>query len=128
MRSTRFAVIAAGAVLALAGCSADSPSSTEDAGTGFTLYSGRDEELIGPLVEMFEEESGISVDVRYGNTPELAALLLEEGERTPAQVFLSQDAGALGALSAEGLFAELPEDVTSAVPAGFTSADGSWVG
>ena len=69
-----------------------------------------------------------NIEVRYGNTAELGALLLEEGDATPANVFLSQDAGALGALSQAGLFTTLPDDVTSAILAGFTSTDGSWVG
>jgi iron(III) transport system substrate-binding protein len=66
--------------------------------------------------------------VRYGETAEMAALLLEEGANTPADVFLSQDAGALGALGQAGLFTTLPPTVATAVPAGFTSTDGSWVG
>jgi len=94
----------------------------------FTLYSGRDEELVQPLIDQFTQDTGIVVDVRYGNTPELGALLLEEGDATPAHVFLSQDAGALGALSQAGLFTTLPDDITSVIPAGFTSTDGTWVG
>lgn len=125
--------LAAGAtVLALAACAAPSePAATggSSANDGsFTLYSGRDEDLVQPLIDMFEDESGIDVDVRYGNTPELGALLLEEGAQSPADVFLSQDAGALGALSNADLFAPLPEEITSTVPTGFTSADGTWVG
>lgn len=94
----------------------------------FTLYSGRDEELVQPLIDQFTQDTGIVVDVRYGNTPELGALLLEEGDATPAHVFLSQDAGSLGALSQAGLFTTLPNDITSVIPAGFTSTDGTWVG
>ena len=123
---SRLAVLTAGLTVAatgLSGCTA----SAGDEGT-LTVYSGRSEGLVEPLIEMFEAESGIEVDVRYGNTAELAALLLEEQERTPAEVFLSQDAGALGALSKEGLFETLPDDITSVIPAGFTSNDGSWVG
>ncbi|MEN9620225.1 MAG: hypothetical protein RL499_418 [Actinomycetota bacterium] len=127
-----FAALAATALL-LAGCAA--PADTDDAmpivptaDGQFTLYSGRDEELVQPLIDQFTEETGIVVDVRYGNTAELGALLLEEGAATPANVFLSQDAGALGALSQAGLFSTLPDDVTSAIPAGFTSTDGTWVG
>lgn len=131
-RTTSLVAIAASAALILAGCSAtqEAPgSSAEPTSDGaFTLYSGRDEALIQPLIDLFEEQSGISVDVRYGNTAELGALLLEEGDRTPAQVFLSQDAGALGALANADLFAELPADITERVPQGFTSTDGSWVG
>ncbi len=93
-----------------------------------SLYSGRDEELVQPLIDRFEEETGIAVEVRYGNTAEMAALLLEEGENSPADVFLSQDAGALGALSDAGLFEDLPSDLAQTVPAGFTSTDGTWLG
>lgn len=139
MRSSRslslLALAASGALLA--GCAASpgtepaepaDPGADSTADGAFTLYSGRDEELVQPLIDIFEEQSGITVDVRYGNTAELGALLLEEAEATPAQVFLSQDAGALGALSQAGLFATLPEDIAGAVPAGFTSTDDSWVG
>lgn len=114
----------------LAGCApspADQPTAAVADGT-FTLYSGRDEALVQPLIELFQDQTGIEVQVRYGNTAELGALLLEEGDATPAQVFLSQDAGALGALSQADLFATLPADIADAVPAGFTSTDGSWVG
>ncbi|MFN3867120.1 MAG: iron ABC transporter substrate-binding protein, partial [Demequina sp.] len=104
----------------------DRPSAVAD-GT-FTLYAGRDQELIDPLIEQFEAETGISVDVRYAGSTELAALLLEEGDASPAGVFLSQDAGALGAVSKANMFATLPQAVTETVPAGFTSTDGSWVG
>ncbi len=127
-----FAALAATGLL-LAGCAAPAPIESEapvepTADGTFTLYSGRDEELVQPLIDQFTEETGIVVEVRYGNTPELGALLLEEGDASPADVFLSQDAGALGALSQAGLFTNLPDDVTSAIPAGFTSTDGTWVG
>lgn len=119
--------------LLLAGCAAPAPTDTEQpaeptADGTLTLYSGRDEALVQPLIDQFEAATGIEVEVRYGNTAELGALLLEEGDATPADVFFSQDAGALGALSQAGLFATLPADITDAVPAGFTSTDGSWIG
>src|SRR5690554_3340685 len=114
MRSPLPSILALGtaAALVLTGCATSpepetAPSDAPVSDDAFTLYSGRDEELIAPLIEMFEESSGIDVDVRYGNTAELGALLLEEGDRSPAQVFLSQDAGALGALSNADLFATL---------------------
>lgn len=94
----------------------------------FTLYSGRNEKLIRPLLEKFTAETGIKVEARFGESSELAATLLEEGQRTPADVFLSQDAAGLGAVAKAGLARPLPQDVVSMVPSRFASADGRWVG
>lgn len=118
--------------LALSACTpasstAESAPDTDEDRT-LVVYSGRDEELVAPLIEQFEQASQVDVDVRYAGSTELAAQLLEEGEQTPAQVFLSQESGALGALDAEALLAELPDAVTSLVPARYTSINGSWVG
>jgi iron(III) transport system substrate-binding protein len=93
-----------------------------------TVYSGRNEKLIAPLIARFEQESGITVRVRYGDTAELAATLMEEGKRTPADVFVSQDGAALGAVSRAGMFVPLSADLQSAVPARFRSSEGDWVG
>ncbi len=92
------------------------------------VYSGRSEELVGPIIEQFEEEAGVDVQVRYGDTSELASTILEEGENSPADLFFAQDPGALGALSEEGRFQQLPENVLDRVPERFRSPDGLWVG
>lgn len=93
-----------------------------------TIYSGREEELVAPLFERYEEQTGNEVEVRYGDSAELAATILEEGDNTPADIFFSQDAGALGALEKEGSFSELGEDVLGKVDARYRSRDGRWVG
>ena len=93
-----------------------------------TIYSGRSPELIGPLLERFAEETGIDVGVRYGGTAQLAALLIEEGDRSPADIFIAQDAGALGAVQAAGLFAELDDDILERVAPTYRSREGRWVG
>ncbi|MGH3979274.1 MAG: iron ABC transporter substrate-binding protein, partial [Pseudonocardiaceae bacterium] len=92
------------------------------------IYSGRQEQLVGPLIERFEQETGIATSVRYGNTAQLAAQLLEEGDATPADVYFSQDGGALGALGKAGRLERLPGDVLEQVPARYRADDGSWVG
>jgi iron(III) transport system substrate-binding protein len=109
---------------------ADSPTpqASPVAGGSLTVYSGRSQELVGPLLERFEQESGISVEVRYGDTAELAALLLEERDNTPADVYFAQDAGALGAVAAADMLSDLPEDLLDSVPAAFRSAAGEWLG
>jgi iron(III) transport system substrate-binding protein len=93
-----------------------------------TVYSGRSEDLIGPLVARFQEQTGIQTRVRYGDTAELAATILEEGRRSPAGLFLAQDAGALGALAKAGRLTALPQELLSPVDARFRSQDDLWVG
>lgn len=105
--------------------SSDAPSE----GGSITLYSGRNEELVDPLIEDFEEASGVDVEVRYGSSAEMGAALLEEGEGTPADVFFSQEVGAIGALAKEDLLAPLPDDVVGLVPERFQPGEGNvWVG
>lgn len=111
------------------GTSVVSPAaSSPDTAGSITIYSGRSEELVGPLIERFETESGIEAEVRYGDTAELAGLLLEEGANTPADVFFAQDAGALGAVSAADLLTRLPGEILDRVPEELRSPEGEWVG
>ncbi|MEQ7122998.1 iron ABC transporter substrate-binding protein [Actinopolymorpha sp. B11F2] len=92
------------------------------------IYSGRQEDLVGPLIERFEESTGIETSVRYGNTAQLAAQILEEGDRTPADVYFSQDGGALGALAKGERLARLSQGVLDRIPERYRSADGTWIG
>jgi iron(III) transport system substrate-binding protein len=100
----------------------------DDAEGPLTVYSGRSEELVGEILRRFQDETGIELDVRYGDTAELAATIINEGDRTPADVYFGQDAGALGALQAEGRFATLPDDLVDLVDPQFASTSGEWVG
>lgn len=91
------------------------------------IYSGRQKPLVGTLLDRLGDELGVEVEVRYGQSPELAHQLLEEGEATNADLFFSQDAGALGALSAEGMLSKLPEQDLNVVAERFRAKDGTWV-
>lgn len=90
-----------------------------------TIYSGRGEALVGPVIAEFQRTTGITANVRYGGTAELAALLQEEGAQSPADVFWAQDGGALGAL--EAIFAELPAELNEGMTAPFRNANDKWV-
>ncbi|MGB5379369.1 MAG: iron ABC transporter substrate-binding protein [Acidimicrobiia bacterium] len=103
-------------------------SGSPDSSDALTVYSGRSEELVAPLIEQFELESGIEASVRYGDSAELAATILEEGDLSPASVFLAQDPASLGSIALAGLFAELPSDTLSMVPERFSDPGGRWVG
>ena len=129
-RRTTLALLALTAIVTAA-CSGNGgpPSERQPADSAsITVYSGRSEALIGPLIERFEAATGIDVRVRYGDTAALTATILEEGDRSPADVFLAQDAGALGALEAAERLSPLPESVLQRVDPAFRSPTGSWVG
>lgn len=93
-----------------------------------TVYSGRGQKLVGEVIKRFSEQTGIKAKVRYGDSAELAATILEEGKNSPADLFFSQDAGALGALASMGLLIELPGEILDRVEPRFRSDDGFWVG
>ncbi len=118
------AALAAGLVLA-ASCSGG--GGQRGAGE-LVVYSGRSETLVGPVVEMFEDATGIDVSVKYGSTSEIAATLIEEGDNTPADVFFAQDPAGLGAVAAEGTLAPLSEDILGKVPTWARSDEGLWIG
>jgi iron(III) transport system substrate-binding protein len=90
------------------------------------VYSGRSEELVAPLIEDFEAGSGMDVEVRFGDSGELAATLLAEGEDTEADVFFAQDPASLGA--AAELMGGLPESTLGLVDARYRDTGGRWVG
>jgi len=117
----RFVVIAIAVALVVSACS------NNDADT-LTVYSGRSEDLIAPLIEQFAEESGFDVAVRYAGSAEIAATLLEEGENSPADVVFTQDPASIGSVALAGLLAPLPAGLLGFVPEQFSDSDGRWVG
>ena len=92
------------------------------------IYSGRSESLVEPIIEQFEEVTGINVAVKYGSTGEIAATILEEGQNSPADVFFAQDPGGLGEVANAGMFETLPTGITEKVPTWARSPESQWVG
>ncbi len=115
----RFAILAILVGLTLSACSSDDANS-------LTIYSGRSEELVQPLIDRFEEESGIEVNVRYAGSTDLAATLLEEGDTTEADVFYAQDPASLGSVA--DLMINLPDSILDRIDPKFSDTQGHWVG
>lgn len=118
----------AGLLMALAACGSDAPATSDGSVESITVYSGREKDLVEPVFEKFTTATGIKVEARYGDSAELAAQILEEGDNSPADVFFAQDAGALGAVQEAGRLSALPGEMLTTVPERFRSSSGAWVG
>lgn len=129
--STTLAVLGLATFVAACGGDDSASSGSTEAGDSasedaLVVYSGREKEIVKPLYERFEEESGVDLEVRYAGSAELAAQLQEEGDRSPADVFYAQDAGAIGSI--EEHLAKLSPELLEQVPAQFRDREGRWVG
>lgn len=121
------ASLAAIAVFGAAACGgSEGPTDTTE-GADLIIYSGRSESLVEGVLDDLSKETGVKVGVRYAGSSELAAQLLEEGEATKADLFFSQDAGALGALGKAGRLEPLDPAVAEQVIDGFSDPNGLWV-
>lgn len=117
------AVVAAVLATVLTACSGGSSSART-----VTVYSGRSRELIKPLLDEFAKDTGISVEFKAGDSAELAQVIATEGDRSPADVFISQTPGATGFLANGDRLAPLPQNLLDAVAAEDRSGEGEWVG
>jgi iron(III) transport system substrate-binding protein len=92
-----------------------------------TVYSGRGEFLVGDLVSYIDDlYDDLDLTVRYAGSTDHVNAIVNEGEGSPADVFYSVNAGALGALADEGRTQALPEDITELVRSEFRTDQ--WVG
>lgn len=125
-------------VMVLAACGSDELDGTaatiysepcvESSGRSVTVYSGRTENLIQPVLDAFSCETGTEANVRFGSSTDLALLLAEEGANTPADVYLSRSPGPVGFLEADDLLAQLDPSVLDLVDEQNRSSNKTWVG
>jgi iron(III) transport system substrate-binding protein len=92
-----------------------------------TLYSGQHEQTVSVLVADFEKRSGVHVSVRSADEATLANQIMQEGSRSPADVFFAENPPALQVLSEKGLLAKVPASTLAAVPRARSAPSGTWV-
>ncbi len=93
------------------------------------IYSARKEALILPLLERFEADTGIGFRLVTGKADGLLKRIEIEGEATPADVFITVDAGRLQrAKSAEILQSIQNPVLHEAIPPHLRDEDSQWFG
>ncbi len=107
--------------LLTAGCGgSDEPS--------LVIYNAQHEELLKELTPAFTEATGIEVDLRNGSDLEMSNQLIQEGDASPADVFLTENSPAMSQVEAAGLLEKLPADAVEPIPAMFRPPSGLWTG
>ncbi|MCW8943402.1 MAG: Fe(3+) ABC transporter substrate-binding protein [Sedimenticola sp.] len=93
------------------------------------VYSARKEALIKPLLDQFTQESGIKVNLVTGKADALLKRLKSEGANTPADLFITTDAGRLHrAKEADVLQPISSETLNAAIPSNYRDPEGFWHG
>lgn len=123
--SRRSAFKAAVASFAVAGFSTLTQAQS---GETLTIYNGQHRQTTEALVAAFEKSSGVKVTVRQGGSSQLANQIIEEGERSPADIFYSEQSPPLAAVDAKGLLMPVSPDTLKQIPAQYASMNKTWVG
>lgn len=92
------------------------------------IYSGRTDKFVKPVVEAFEKETGIKVLLHAGGSTALLNKLKLEGERTDADLYISNDAGNLQKGSEMNLFQPVSSAIAGVIPANYRAPDNTWLG
>jgi iron(III) transport system substrate-binding protein len=127
-RRPLLAVAAAVAGLALAACSNSLEASGELDASKLTIYSAQHKNLTEEWAKAFQDETGIDVQIRYGNDSSMGAQLVQEGSKSPADVFLTENSPAMTTVQNAGLLAEVDPATIAQVQAPYVPSSKQWVG
>ncbi len=111
-------------VLALAACGESQASDAET----LTVYSAQHESLVRTMLEGFTDETGIELEFRDANDSELANQIVQEGDSSPADVFLTENSPAIEVVDQAGLLAPIDPRTLDQVEAAYRPESGNWTG
>jgi iron(III) transport system substrate-binding protein len=93
-----------------------------------TLYNGQHEQTTDALVKAFEKATDVDVKVRSDDEDVLSQQITQEGSKSPADVFFTENTPPLARLDEKGLLSPLDAQTLSAVPAQYSATSKNWVG
>ena len=126
--------LAATAALGLTACGGGTPAGNGSSASGgapsgeITVYNAQHESLTKEWVDAFTAETGIKVTLRQGDDTEMSNQIIQEGQASPADVFLTENSPAMTQVENAGLFADVNKDTLDQVPAEFSPSTGKWTG
>ncbi|GGJ25089.1 UNVERIFIED_ORG: iron(III) transport system substrate-binding protein [Paenarthrobacter nicotinovorans] len=128
--------LAATAALGLTACGSNAGSAPVASGSAsdgsvsgeITVYNAQHDTLTKEWVDAFTKETGVKVTIRQGSDTELSNQIVQEGQASPADVFLTENSPAMAQVENAGLFADVDKETLDQVPAEFRPSTGKWTG
>ncbi len=93
-----------------------------------TLYAAQHGQVVTMITDAFTKQTGIVVKVKKGEAPEIAAQIIREGARSPADLFFTENSPELQLLDEKKLLAPVDPATLKLVPKAFSAPDGDWLG
>lgn len=117
-----------GLTITLLGLTLATPTTQAAEPVSLTLYNGQHKEVGEAVAKAFEAKTGIHVNVRKGSSNQLASQVVEEGERSPADVIYSEESPPLNKLGEQGLLAQTDTATLAVLPKEYVASNGTWIG
>ena len=128
-RRTALLAVATTATLALTACGDGSLEATGDLDPDkLTIYSAQHENLTQAWAEKFKQDTGIDVQIRYGNDSSMGNQIVQEGDKSPADVFLTENSPAMTTVQDAGLLATVDDATVAQVGTPYVPSSRQWVG
>ncbi len=115
-------------LIATAGCSSDSGDSGDGSSDTLLVYNAQHESLTKQWIDAFTKETGIKVEYRQGGDTDLGNQIVAEGDKSPADVFLTENSPAMTLVENAGLFADVAQDTLNQVPQQYRPSSDKWTG
>ena len=123
----RFSGVLVLAASLLAATSLATSANAQDS-DGIVVYNAQHESLGREWIDAFTKETGIKVTMRQGSDMQFANQIIQEGDASPADVFLTENSPAMTLVDGAGLFAPVDADTLAQIPEQYRPADGMWTG
>ncbi|MBW0237520.1 extracellular solute-binding protein [Pseudomonas sp. D1HM] len=129
LRNTQLATwLVRGLSIAALGLTLTAPSTYAADPVSLTLYNGQHKEVGDNLAAAFEAKTGIHVNVRKGSSNQLASQIVEEGDRSPADVIYTEESPPLNNLGEQGFLAKIDASTLEVLPKEYVAANDTWMG
>jgi iron(III) transport system substrate-binding protein len=110
------------------GCGSSSNGATAGSATTLTLYNAQHEQTTARLIAAFTKQTGIKVRVEDDDEDVLTAQIEQEGRRSPADVFYTENSNWLQQLDERDMLEKVDAAALANVPKQDSAGNGDWLG